>query len=203
MKFLIVTVVSVLFLSCKNDRNESVSHNLYEDPEDFCQMILKMHKDDQKFREIMVDPFFEISDSIKKAKGIEKIYKDFTEEKQLAYGRIARAIADKRKRKFTEKQEDSLMQLQIIIDNQNTELLIDIIKKRGFPDLPECKGGKFTSMVFRHSQPEYWDEIKILIEKEYKEGRMNTGQFKIVLNHINGREDFKITKERYESVKIN
>ncbi len=51
-------------------------------------------------------------------------------------------------------------------------------------------------MTLRHAPEQYWEELEPLITKEYSEGRMDVGQFKIVLNHINGREDFKLTKEK-------
>ena len=193
---LVIIILSLCIFSCKKD-------NKYDDPDKLCQIILKMRNDDQKYRDMMPDPFFDILDSIRKAEGIpDKVYSTFTEEKQLAYGRIARTIANKRKLKYTEKQEDSLMQLQIILDNKNTELLIDIIKERGFPNLPDCKGSKFPAMTLRHSQSQYWDEIRHLVEKEFNSGNMNKGQYKIVLNHINGREEFKITKEKFNNLEL-
>ena len=197
MKVSLYVIIFLLVFSCKKE-------NKYDDLDKLCQIILKTHKDDQKYRQLMIDPFFDILDSIQKAEGIsDKGYKTFTEEKQLAYGRRARAIANKRELKSTEKQEDSLMELQIVLDNRNTELLIDIIKERGFPDLPDCDGGQFPAITLRHSQTQYWDEIRTLIDKELKAGNMNKGQYRIILNHINGREDFKITKEKASKININ
>ena len=192
----VIIILSLCIFSCKKE-------NKYDNPEKLCQIIKKIHNDDQKYRQLMIDPFFDILDSIKKSEGIsKKEYSGFSEEKQLAYGRIARAITNKRELKFTKQQEDSLMQLQIVLDNKNTELLIDIIKKRGFPNLPDCKEEQFPAITLRHSQNQYWDEIRILIEKEFKLGNMNKGQFKIILNHINGREEFSITKEKFSNLEL-
>jgi len=192
---IVIVVLSICLFSCNNKD--------YKDKDALCKIISKIHKGDQKYRQLMIDPFFEILDSIQKADGISNDeYKTFSKKKQLAYGRIARAITNKRVIKLTKKKEDSLMQLQILIDNKNTELLIDIIKKRGFPDLPNCKEGQFPAITLRHSQSQYWDEIRPLIEKEYKLGNMNKGQFRIVLNHINGREEFDITKEKAGKIKL-
>lgn len=208
MKFVIIITLSVFFFSCKDkkienrvlDREDEVSD--YNNPSDLCDTILKIYKDDQKYRDLMVDPFFKILDSIIIAEGIEEVYKDLPEKKQLAYGKIARSIANKRKVFNTEAVEDSLMQLQIPLDNKNTELLIEIIKKHGFPNLPDCDGPKFPSMVLRHAQSKYWEEIEPLIKKEYQEGRMSSEQFLMVLNHINKRENYKETKKRIDKTII-
>ena len=188
----VLIALSFILINCKTKEEN------YKDEDKLCQLILQSYEDDQKFRQMLDDPFFEILDSIKKAEGLSnKKYAAFPEEKQLAYGRIARSIANKRERKFTEKQEDSLMQLQKLVDIKNTEFLIDVIKKRGFPsDLSNCVGPQFPAMTLRHAPEQYWEELEPLITKEYSEGRMDVGQFKIVLNHINGREDFKLTKEK-------
>ncbi|WP_158254419.1 hypothetical protein [Tenacibaculum sp. SG-28] len=55
-------------------------------------------------------------------------------------------------------------------------------------------------MTLRHAPEQYWEELEPLITKEYKAGRMNEGQFKMVLNHIHGREDFKLTNERVNTL---
>ncbi|PQJ20627.1 hypothetical protein [Tenacibaculum sp. SG-28] len=129
---LVAIALSCILTSCKKKAQG------YKDEDTLCQLILKIYKDDQKYRQMMDDPFFDILDSIQKAEGISnKEYRSFSEKKQLAYGEIARAIANKREKKYTKKQEDSLMQLQKVLDIKNTKLLIDIITKRGFPnDLP-------------------------------------------------------------------
>lgn len=121
MKLKAIIVVCLLSLSCKKDVD-------YKNQEKLCQLVLDIYKDDQKYRGLMEDPFFKILDSIKISEGIKEDYRNFSEKKQLAYGKVARTIANKRKNKFTKIQEDSLMQLQISLDNKNTELLIDIIK---------------------------------------------------------------------------
>lgn len=159
--------------------------------EEFCQLLLKMFDDDQKYRQLTSHPFFKILDSIRKSENIDdKTYGSFPKEKHLDYVRRARAIVDKVKPKFTEKESDSLMVLQIEIDNKNTELLIDIIKQRGFPNEVNTKCTKFPGPVFRHSQSQYFPEIKTLIEKEYKDGRLSKPQYLFYLDHINGRKNY-------------
>lgn len=185
MKKLIICLVALLASFSSNSQ-----HQLPEG-EAFCQLLLKMYDEDQKYRVLLQDPFFAILDSIKKVEDIDnKTYASFPREKQLAYGKKARAIADKVKARFTEKQSDSLMSLQIELDNKNTELLIDIIKQRGWPNKENTKCKKFAGGVFRHSQSQYFDEIRVLIEKEMEEGRMNTAAYKFYLDHINGRKGY-------------
>lgn len=196
---IVIIALSFILINC----NKKVKN--YKDEDKLCQLVLKSYEDDQKYRQMMVDPFFKILDSIQKADGIsDKEYATFTEEKQLKYGKIARAIANKHEKNFTKKQEDSIMELQKVLDIKNTKLLIDIIKKRGFPnDITNCVGPQFPAMILRHAPDQYWNEIKPLITKEYKAGRMNESQFIMVLNHINGREDFKLTKEKLNKIKSN
>ena len=79
------------------------------------------------------------------------------------------------------------MDLQIVIDNKNTELLIDIIKKRGYPNKKNTSCEKFPGTIFVHSQSQYFEEIRTLIEDEYKQKRIEYPEYVFFLHHINGR----------------
>ena len=147
----------------------------------------------------MTDPFFGVLDSLKTANNISnKAYSNLSRETQLEWEKKARVIADKIPQMSQQKQ-DSLMQLQIEIDNTNTELLIDIIKERGWVYKNDLGCEEYVSawLVFRHSQTQYWDEIRAVIEKEKTENRIGEGDYKMIDNHIKGRpmlENLNINK---------
>ncbi|MGB5982323.1 MAG: hypothetical protein WBG46_09275 [Nonlabens sp.] len=98
----------------------------------------------------------------------------------------------------SEKQKDSLWEIQNSIDKKNTELLIDITKKRGWVSKAELKCKKYMApvVIFRHSPKEYWNEIREIIKTESDAGRMGSGDFMFIENNLEGRPDFdfKITE---------
>ncbi len=179
--FFICFLFILLNISCEKKKN-------YEGKK-LCFILSEMIEKDQRYRisEALTDPIFEILDSIRTAEYITKEeYIQFPVEKQLAYGKKARKIADKRK--TNTKIADSLMQLQIVLDNENTERLIDIVKTRGYPNKENSPCEVFPGGVFIHSQKKYWDEIRILAEQEFKEKRMSESEYNFILYHINGRK---------------
>lgn len=94
----------------------------------------------------------------------------------------------------TSNQKDSLWKIQKQIDKQNTELLIEITEKRGWVSKKElgCDGKLAPVVIFRHSPKEYFEKIKELIETESKAGRMKSGDYMFIENHLKGRPDFDI-----------
>jgi hypothetical protein len=127
MKKILILIITVVILSSCKAKKE------YENKNDLCAILGKATANDQKFRGMpeMTDPFFKILDSISQAAGISKEeYNALSTEEQLDWGKKARKIADKIPK--NKKSQDSLMQLQTVLDNENTELLIDIVKKRGW-----------------------------------------------------------------------
>jgi len=184
--FLIIVSILFLLLSCKTNRVKNSRNEKEKD--DLCNVIIKMNEDDQKYRKLISPPFFKILDSLKKVNNLSNIqYAKLPRKTQLEYGKLA-SIIEKKRPALSKVYRDSLMELQIKLDNVNTEILIDIIKKRGYPNKKNCDCKMFPGIIFRHSQSEYWPEIGILIEKEFTEGRMNNGTYSMVKNHINGRK---------------
>ena len=92
-------------------------------------------------------------------------------------------------RNGSQKIKDSLWEIQNEIDNQNTELLIEITKKRGWISKTELGCSEYIApvVIFRHAPKKYWNEIQPLIEKEYAEKRMENGDFWFIDNHLKGR----------------
>lgn len=192
-KLILFGVFAVILLSCKTDKYPYGENN-----KALCEVLEKMYKNDQKYRLLIQDPIFEVLDSIRSAEGIQETYIDLPKETKLAYGKKARLIADKKYKKFSKSEEDSIMRLQIDIDNINTEKLIEITQEVGWPTKNNIGCDEYFSpgMIFRHSQYPYHNKIKILIDEAYKEGQMEKAEYIFILNHVNGREDFEVTKEK-------
>jgi len=93
----------------------------------------------------------------------------------------------------TEKEKDSLWEIQSQIDIKNTELLIEITEKRGWVSKSElgCERQIAPVVIFRHSPEKYFTTIKKLIDKEREARRMNSGDHMFIDNHLKGRPDFE------------
>ena len=196
----LITCLTFVF-SCKKGGDYPYNKSKGE----FCEMLGKMYEDDIKYRTMIQDPYFEIIDSIRTAEGLDiTSYKELPEKEQLAYSKKANAIADKRSEKFTKKENDSLMQLQVTLDNRNTEKLIKITQEFGWPlkNNIGCTEYFAPALIFRHAQPQYHKTINNVIDKALKEGQMEKAEYTFILNHINGREDYEKTKKQVDTIKI-
>jgi hypothetical protein len=183
-KSLILIFIITVIISCNKKTK-------YENTNELCNLLGEMTENDQKYRGMseMTDPFFEILDSLKTINNISKNdYTNLSREQQLEWEKKARKIANKYS-KTSEKIKDSLMNLQIEIDDKNTEILIDIIKEKGWVTKNGlgCKEYVSTFLIFRHSQEKYWGEIRKLIEKEKSQNRIGNGDYMMIDDHIKGR----------------
>ncbi|MEM6516000.1 MAG: hypothetical protein AAF688_07435 [Bacteroidota bacterium] len=142
-----------------------------------------MREDDQKYREVI-------------SLNVQKINILFIERKKLtSTNRLSKVEIKKlTDRLAVENYPDlsdvellTIIELQTDLDNQNTELLIDIVKKTGYPNENNTVCEKYAGMIFRHSQSKYFDEIKPLIEVELKKGNINKATYDFFIDHINGR----------------
>lgn len=89
---------------------------------------------------------------------------------------------------YSEKEIDSLKLIRNKIDDYNTQELIRLTKKYGWisSERINCKNLE-TWLIFRHSDPKYFKEIKALIEKEHQANRLSNWHYKLIMNHIEGR----------------
>lgn len=204
-KSLLITVTSLtVIIVCCRSKNINDNQNKIEKNK-ICELIVEMQEDDQKYRgmSIMRDPFYEILDSIILNQGIShQEYGNLSKDQQQEYGRRARKIADDRPH-TSQKIKDSLMILQKALDNKNTEMLIRIIKANGYPQKDSLPCKKQPDIIFRHSDDKYWEEIKLIINEEYKKGRINDAYYGFILNHIGGRKESDYNKLIKEEKKKN
>jgi hypothetical protein len=181
---LLTLIISITILSCKKENN-------YENDAELCSILAEMIESDQSIRNLpeLTDPFFEILDSIRTVNSsISEVDSNLSKEEHPNWGKIAREIAEKRP-KGSKRVRDSLWEIQSEIDKKNTKLLIDITKKRGWisKDGLGCTEYIAPVIIFRHAPEKYWEEIKPLIEKEYAEKRMESGDYGFIDNHLRGR----------------
>lgn len=83
---------------------------------------------------------------------------------------------------------DSLRDIMHSIDEVNTNKLLTLTKKYGFPS-KERLGTYHASayFIFVHSSRKYFDEIRSLIDKEYEAKRISEYERAYVFWHLDGR----------------
>ena len=89
---------------------------------------------------------------------------------------------------YSKKEIDSMKLIRTKIDKFNTEKLIELTKEYGWIsgeriNCPEL----LTWLIFRHSDPKYFDQIVKLIEKEHDAKRLGDWPYKLIKNHLEGR----------------
>ena len=100
---------------------------------------------------------------------------------------------------ISNKAKDSFSTIQNKIDRRNTELLIEIINQKGWPnaDSLNCEDPSPTILIFRHADKKYFDTIQKLIDIELKKGNLGGLDHMFIDNHLKGRPDFnfKVVEE--------
>lgn len=178
-KIVTLTIIILIILSC-DKKNRS---------DDLCKTLISLNNKDQKYRNLMQDNFFSTLDSIVSASGYTKEeYANLSRETQLHFGKIAKRYS--KQTDEVKRMNDSLMNLQIRLDNKNTEKLIKIVKKHGYPDMDSlsCQPQVSPFLIFGHSQSKYWKKIRSLIKTERKKGRISEGDYQYIMWHTNGRK---------------
>ncbi|MFP4845296.1 hypothetical protein [Winogradskyella sp. PE311] len=89
---------------------------------------------------------------------------------------------------YSKKEIDSMKIIRTKIDKFNTEKLIELTNEYGWIsgeriDCPNLR----TWLIFRHSDPKYFDEITELIDKEHNAKRLGDWPYKLIKNHLEGR----------------
>lgn len=182
-KSIIVFMLCVVVFTCKENSKEKKIKDAYLG-ENLCVLLDKMREDDEKYRELIQLSLRDILNII----NVEQ--KKLTKENRLSNAEIENLkekVLQNIYADLTDIELLTIVELQTELDNRNTELLIDIIKNRGYPNKKNSMCKKYAGMVFRHSQRKYFDEIKILIIGELEKGNLNEASYNFFLDHINGR----------------
>ncbi|WGK64845.1 hypothetical protein [Croceiramulus getboli] len=82
----------------------------------------------------------------------------------------------------------SLKAAQPELDNTNTEALLRLTTEYGWSsdDRLDCDQLDIW-LIFRHSQPQYFEAIGKQIEKEYRENRLDKFYYELIKDHLEGR----------------
>ena len=101
--------------------------------------------------------------------------------------------------------KDSIINLMNNIDDANTEKLIELTRKYGFPNNKRLNEYKSKSyFIFVHSSQKFSKEIRKLILKEYNEGRITEYKKEYIFWNINGRNGMPpMSGENGEAIWIN
>lgn len=87
------------------------------------------------------------------------------------------------------RKQDSLWNVIHEIDSINTNKLIKITKKYGFPSQERLKAYRAEAyFLFVHSDRTYFDEIRKLVNKEFKENRISEYEKAYIVWHLDGRK---------------
>lgn len=88
---------------------------------------------------------------------------------------------------FTKKY-DSLWVLQSKVDSINTERLIEITKKYGFPNPDRLDEPIGTWVIFQHSPSFFFNKLEVLLKKENEEKRLFDNEYNMLKWHLGGRK---------------
>ncbi|SHJ47774.1 hypothetical protein [Aquimarina spongiae] len=91
---------------------------------------------------------------------------------------------------------DSLWALQKQIDDSNTERLIEITEKYGFPYPNRINQPIAAWMIFHHSSKKYHQKIGPLLVRECEAGRIGSLEYAMIQWHLGERKElpFKVVK---------
>ncbi len=199
MKLIKILILIFVFIACKNStpeienteiQKENLEINqaerdslLKRDIVDVTEELIFMYEFDQVLRDYYIyksfDKFF--VDSIK---GLSHEHKTNYLKNNQFQSDIGKKI---------------MSEYIIPTDEKHTERLMEITNTYGFPNVNRLKqfynltlDEKFDPLLlFIHAPKKYWDELKIIMEQEYKIGNINKCHYGYLLWHFNGRNDFQ------------
>ncbi|MEM6718122.1 MAG: hypothetical protein AAF611_02300 [Bacteroidota bacterium] len=169
-QFIIIFLIVLSIFSCKNKYDLSAS-----EIEFLIKETDEMHESDQKIRHEFAE--LDVSYGVDRKTNGRFL---FTKDKKEILG--DEYIEYKHKR-------DSLREIMHSIDEINTNKLLKLTKEYGFPG-KERLGTYHSSayFIFVHSAKKYFDEIRTLIDKEYKAKRISEYDRAYIFWHLDGRK---------------
>ena len=169
-KFTILLLVLTCLFSCKNKYDLSTS-----EIELLTNEVNEMYERDQGIRNELtkLDSFYGVD---RKTNGYflsTKDKKDLLKEEYAEYNY----------------KRDSIWEAIHPIDDANTKQLISLTKKYGFPSRERLKVKKAKAyFILVHSDRQYFDEIRSLIEQEYEAKRISEYERAYIFWHLDGRQ---------------
>ena len=195
-------ILIILVMSCnvteKNSSNNIENDNV-ENSDITCDIVEEILFSDQLYRQRSTLGTYEqhVLDSILASDGHEGwwVLNDMKKEAADEYRQRAKEKSLKVPAYYNI-QRDSLWDLQLDIDRENTQRLINIVNNVGFNGLDtmdfDCSYKSF--LVFVHTPEEYIEEVKNLVESG--KGHIGEGQYNHIMWHLKGRNDKDIVVKK-------
>lgn len=181
-------VAAVTFILCMK------SHSLWaQSPQeaDLCEKLQAMVERDQKYRgsdDSITTHYTPILDSLILAKGLTKQqFASLPPHEQGPTKEQAFKMAGHRMKPIMA--NDSLANIQVALDHENTKNLIELVQKHGWLTDKNlgCKQKFKTVLILRHSPKTYWKQVREVIEKERAANRISEYEYEVIDNHLKGR----------------
>ena len=156
-----------------------------------CTQIKKLSIDDQNTINAMIDSMQTLDQ--KNRYNLITIEKKYRVDVNSNNGKILTKKLKKEKLGVNydsyKKSKDSLREIFQKTNNLNTECLIDITEKYGFPGRKRISNYTASALsIFINSNKNYYSKIKEIIAKEYKAKRISEYEKDLILWHVNGRK---------------
>ncbi len=100
------------------------------------------------------------------------------------------------------KKSDSIWAIQTPIDKKNTERLIEITKKYGFPRVSRLGAPIGVWIIFQHSAEEYREELSQLLAEEHKAGRLPDIEYEMLKWHLGGRKGIPLEALQSKGIEV-
>jgi len=154
-----------------------------------CEIIDKLCKKDQLYRKRpeLVTPFFKILDSLRIEAGLSsEEYSLLDRSTQLEFGKKANYIADIQYETKNQLLVDSLWSRQEALDEENTMLLIKIIKEIDYPTLDSLECFEKSLIVFVHTPKKLIEDVRDVLEPRKK--YLHPNRYRHIMWHLDGRK---------------
>jgi len=158
---------------------------------DLCSQLAILVERDQQYRgsnDTIADYVNHALDSLIQTKGLTpQQFEALPAQEQGPTKQLAFNIAGQKMKPVIT--NDSLAQLQLVLDLENTKTLIDLVQKHGWLTSKslECSQSFKTVLIFRHAPKVYWELVREIIEKEKAANRISGYEYYVIDNHLKGR----------------
>ncbi|WP_228236125.1 hypothetical protein [Allomuricauda sp. M10] len=166
-------------------------HSQQAQEKDLCSQLVTLVERDQQYRgtnDIIADHVNQVLDSLIQAKGLTpQQFEALPAQEQGPTKQLAIKIAGQQMKPIIT--NDSLAQLKLALDLENTKTLIDLVQKHGWLTSKNlgCSQSSKTVLIFRHAPKVYWEQVREIIENEKAANRISGYEYYVIDNHLKGR----------------
>lgn len=179
------------------DSVKPMIYNLIDPETDACTIFKGMLESDQRYRGgkvsggSMSGEYQRVLDSLLRSKTGTTNLSALSEREQDSIKRRAFSIFQGSiQPRYDLVNNDSIRELQLKIDRNNTFELLQIVREDGWPDPDDFLCAKEVTRlhkIFANAPEEYWDDIRKLLDKEKASNRIPEADYNGILNHLKRR----------------